>query len=136
MRTTVNHGGHPTFFIDVIHRCRNRGGHDITRCSTVSFESGVSDLVCGNKKPLYRFCHMVGLNSVSTVPNFRFTSYDYFDVDSAHAACSAVGGSVPSLKNDLDVYHLECTMEYLFVHVKMGWPFSLKWISWPVRTSF
>ena len=119
---------------DAIHRCRNRGGTDLTHCSSSQTFPGSPpterDLICGDKKPLLRYCHIVALNGAGT--HFSFTEYEYFTADSAHTTCEEVGGSVPSLKNQLDAIYLQTTMEYLLGFVSMGWPFSLKWISWPV----
>ena len=119
----------------MIHRCRNKGGTDVTYCSeTKTFDiSKEVDLVCGNKKPLYRYCMISALNDPSNGAHYTFTDYQWFTKPTANAACEDLGGSLPKLKTQLDLIYLKKLIKYLSEFVNIETPFSLKWSTWPVR---
>ena len=83
--------------------------------------------VCGSKRPERSYCLLVALK-----PYFTFTDYEYFTATNAHTICNDIGGSVPKLEKVNDWSRLASTMNYLQNHVRMGWPFSLRWMLWPV----
>ena len=123
-----------------MHRCRNRGGTDVTICSTnsankYSDEGNLrKDITCGAHRPLVRYCHIPALNDPSD-PNgiyYKFSPYASFDSASAHSACSEIGGVLPHLETELDHFYLVDTMEHLLGKVSLGQPYSLRWMSWPV----
>ena len=115
-----------------IHRCRNRGGHDITSCSTDLLPSGKRDLICGEYHSYFKYCHISAFNNPSEDVSYSFTDYEYFTVDSAHATCAEIGGKVPSVKNQFDQVNLELVIKYLSSFVRYNRPYSLKYASWPV----
>ena len=115
-----------------LHRCRNRGGHDISSCSTDAVPSGQRDLVCGAYKAYVRYCHVSALNDPSSESYFTFTNYSYFTADSAHTTCAEIGGTVPSIRLQHEELWLELIMEYLSSMVRFNRPYTLKYISWPV----
>ena len=115
-----------------LHRCRNRGGHDISSCSTDAVPSGHRDLVCGAYKAYVRYCHVSALNDPSSESYFTFTNYSYFTADSAHTTCAEIGGTVPSIRLYHEELLLEATIEYLSSMVRYNRPYTLKYISWPV----
>ena len=121
-------------FTDIIHRCRNKGGTDVTYCSpTKTFDTNVEvDLVCGNKKPLYRYCQLVALNDPSNGPHYTFTDYQWFTKPTANSVCEDLSGSLPRIVTQLDGVYLKKVIEYLSDFVNVETPFSLKWSSWPV----
>ena len=121
-----------TLVLDAHHRCRNQGGHDLTSCSTGSLPDGQLDYACGERKPYVRFCHIPGLNGDSNEPHFKFSDYSYFTADTAHKTCANVGGKVPDLTTIYDTIWLIKSIEYLSSFVRFGWPYSLRWASWPV----
>ena len=115
-----------------LHRCRNRGGHDISSCSTDAVPSGQRDLVCGAYKAYVRYCHVSALNDPSSESYFTFTNYSYFTADSAHTTCAEIGGTVPSIRLQHEELWLETIIEYLSSMVRFNRPYTLKYISWPV----
>ena len=117
--------------LDVVHRCRNRGGHDFTWCSTKQETTIPFHSVCGTRKPERSYCLLVALK-----PYFTFTDYRYFTASSAQTICNEIGGIVPKLEKVSDWSRMASTMNYLQNHVRMGWPFSLRWMSWPVSPIF
>ena len=124
-------------FAAPIHRCRNRGGHDISSCSSDPLPSGQRDLVCGANKPHLQYCHISALNGVSQGNGqqyYSFTNYEYFTADSAHATCAEVGGTVPSIRNESEEIWLRSFIEYFSSMVRLARPFTYRYISWPVRT--
>ena len=64
--------------------------------------------------------------------DYDFTDYSYFTSDTAYSVCEKVGGSVPTLKDELDAIWLQDTIRYLSNFVSVNSPFSLRWITWPV----
>ena len=134
-------------FIDQVHRCRNRGGTDITICSaTQKFNPDVvfttaevddqKDIICGEYKPLARYCHISALNDASLGQYFQFTKYQYFNAEDAHTTCAEVGGEVPSLTSEVEALQLHRMITNLLEFVSLGWPYSLKWMTWPVSIGF
>ena len=127
-------------FADPIRRCRNEGGHDLSWCSArdeYKRENGILtevDPVCIQTKPKYRICHISALNGDDTEA-FAFTNYSYFTHDDAVSACEKIGASLPSFQQELDAVWLQKAMEYLISYVQTGWPFSMKWITWPVSNN-
>ena len=126
-----------------MHRCRNRGGTDLTICSTtqrlipnVRYQGQEAneqkDIICGEYKPLARYCHITALNDASLGQYFAFTNYSYFNAQDAHSTCAEVGGKVPSLTTEMQALRLHSTIENLLGFVRLGWPYSLRWMSWPV----
>ena len=87
---------------------------------------------CGRRKLAYRYCHVSAVNGPSNGPYFTFTPYEFFTADSAHNTCNEVGGSLPDLKTQFDALFLQGTMEYLLRLVILDWPWSLRWLTWPV----
>ena len=129
-----------TLILEPIHRCRNRGGTDVTICSdniANKFNDtgdNQKDLKCGRFRPLVRYCHLAGLNNPSNGIFYKFSPYANFDSATAHTTCEEIGGFLPHLETELDFYYLVNRMEYLLGFVSLGQPFSLKWMSWPVST--
>ena len=122
-----------SFFVTApLHRCRNRGGHDISSCSTDALPSGQRDLVCKEYRPYVRYCHISALNDPSQDPYFTFTEYPYFTADSAHTTCAEMGGTVPSVRLQHEEIWLETVIEYLSSMVRFNRPYTLKYMSWPV----
>ena len=115
-----------------LHRCRNRGGHDISYCSFDALPSGQGDLACGSRKAYARYCHVSALNDPSSESYFTFTNYSYFTADSAHTTCAEIGGTVPSIRLHHEELWLETIIEYLSSMVRFNRPYTLKYISWPV----
>ena len=121
-------------------RCRNEGGHDVTYCSVEKYDEQEDitkqfDLVCGDYKPSYRVCHISGLNgegSENDQPHYDFTPYSYFDQATAHETCMNIGGHLPRMLEELDSIWLQKAMEDLLSFVSVGWPFSMKWLTYPV----
>ena len=124
--------------LEPIHLCRNRGGTDVTVCSTNDankFERTGNlqkDLICGSFRPLVRYCHIVGLNNPSNGVHYKFSPYSSFDSASAHSVCEEIGGNLPNLETELDFFYLTDQMKLLLAYVSLGQPFSLRWMSWPV----
>ena len=115
-----------------LHRCRNRGGHDISSCSEDTLPSSQRDLVCGAYKAYVRYCHVSALNDPYSESYFTFTNYSYFDAPLAHTTCSEIGGTVPSIRLQHEELWLETIIEYLSSMVRYNRPYTLKYISWPV----
>ena len=126
-------------FADPIRRCRNEGGHDLSYCSSVDKFEETSDstkqydLVCGEFKPRFRVCHISALNGEGSEPHFKFSPYSYFNKQSATDTCAKIGGKLPILEGELDSIWIQKSMEDLMSFVSVGWPFSLKWLTYPVR---
>ena len=127
-------------FLAPHHRCRNLGGLDMSSCSTDrnpllddSACGGADtpcyqlDHACGENKPYVQYCHIPAL-----APNYTFSQFEYFTADSAYETCSKVGGSVPSLEVEQDALWFVKTIEYISSFVRFGWPFSLRYSTWPV----
>lgn len=125
-------------FIDPIRRCRNEGGHDSTVCSAVDTFPIATDStkqyhpVCGDYIPTFQTCHISALNGEGNEPHFAFTKHSFFNAESAREVCNKIGGHLPILQQELDSIWLQKSMEDLSSFVTLGWPFSLKWLSWPV----
>ena len=128
-------------FTDPIRRCRNEGGHDLSYCSSVDKyeESDDStqqyDIICGEYKPRYRVCHISALNGEGNEPHYDFTPYSFFNKQSAEETCAKIGGNLPRLEEELDSIWIQKSMEDLLSFVTVGWPFSLKWLTYPVRNT-
>ena len=116
-----------------VHRCRNRGGHDVSSCSSDSLPAGQRDLVCGSSHAHFRYCHISAFNDASQDVRYSFTNYPYFTADSAHATCSEIGGKVPSITNQHRQFQLEFVIEYLSGFVRYNRPYTLKYANWPVK---
>ena len=116
-----------------VHRCRNRGGHDVTSCSSDSLPAGQKDLVCGSSYVTFRFCHISALNDASQDVRYTFTNYSHFTADSAHSTCAEIGGKVPSVKTRIRQTQLEVLIGYLSSFVRYNRPYTMKYASWPVR---
>ena len=102
-------------------------------CSKIDqFTDGNRDSICGAHKPKYRSCHISAINDEELESSFKFTSHKYFTADSAYTVCEKIGGFVPNLEEELDAVWLQQTMEYLTSYVEIGWPFSFRWMTWPV----
>ena len=97
-----------------------------------SESSDQKDIICGEYKPLARYCHITALNDPSVGSYFEFTKYSYFNAEDAHTVCAEVGGKVPSLTTEVEALQLSRAIENLGTFVRLGWPFSLKWMTWPV----
>ena len=121
------------FILAPVHRCRNRGGHDISSCSSASLPTGQRDLVCGSSHAYFRYCHISAFNDASQDIHYSFTNYSYFTADSAHATCSEIGGKVPSITNQHHQLQLELVIEYLSSFVRYNRPYTLKYANWPVK---
>ncbi len=125
-------------FTDPVRRCRNEGGHDLTWCSAVDKypndpdTTKQYDLVCGEYKPTYQVCHLSALNGEGNEPHFSFTRFPHFNEGDARKVCNAIGGHLPSLQEELQSIWLQKAMEDLLSFVSVGWPFSIKWLTWPV----
>ena len=119
---------------DLVHRCRNKGGTDVTFCEETSSlnTNNEVDLVCGDKKPLYRYCQISALHDIANGPYYTYSEYSWFTKSSANAACEDIGGSLPQIKKNIDGFFLRKVMKYLSDFVKLETPFSLKWLTWPV----
>ena len=89
--------------------------------------------MCGDYKPTYKLCHISALNGDGNEPHFAFSKYPFFTEDSAREVCNQIGGHVPILQEELESIWLQKAMEDLLSFVSVGWPFSLKWLTWPVR---
>ena len=118
-------------------RCRNEGGTEFSFCTNEPLQEGLygqeyKDTGCGKNKPLLRFCHIPALNGPSNETHFAFSKYSYFTADSARSVCNAVGGSVPSLDEELNSAWLGKAIHNVGTYVNIGWPFSLRWLAWPV----
>ena len=121
------------------HRCRNLGGLDMSSCSTYknarvsevnpnsADDSYILDHACGENKPYVQYCHIPAL-----APNYTFTQFEYFTADSAYDTCEKVGGIVPNLGTEQDALWFVKTIEYISSFVRFGWPFSLRYSTWPV----
>ena len=121
-------------FTDQVRRCRNEGGHDLSWCSEDDeYTDDYKDVACNEKKPKYRSCHLSAINDETIDARFEFTKHNYFTADTAHAACQEIGGFVPNLEEELEAIWLQQAMELLTSWVQVGWPFSMKWMTWPVR---
>ena len=90
------------------------------------------DPVCGERTPKYRVCHIPALNGGANEVHYEFTEHSYFTADSALAVCEKVGGVLPNLEEELNAIWLKNAMENLSSYVVVGWPFSLRWMTWPV----
>ena len=95
-------------FTDPIRRCRNEGGHDLTWCSNSNkFDNNQKlDVICKDFKPKYRVCHLSAINDDTKNARFEFTKYRHFTSDFAYSACNNIGGSLPSLEEELDAIWL------------------------------
>ena len=82
-----------------------------------------------------KYCHIPALNGDSSSPHFAFSEYEYFTADTARKTCEKVGGKVPDLTNEYDALWLVKSVEYLSSYVRFGWPYSLRWASWPVSNA-
>ena len=122
------------------HRCRNLGGLDMSSCSTdrnPTLEDSACngyptpcyqlDHACGENKPYVQYCHIPAL-----APNYTFSQFEYFTADSAYDTCEKVGGKVPNLGSEQDALWFVKTIEYISSFVRFGWPFSLRYSTWPV----
>ncbi len=90
------------------------------------------DLVCGEYKPRYRVCHISALNGEGSEPHYDFTPYSYFNKQLAQDTCAKIGGHLPRLQEELESIWIQKSMEDLMSFVSVGWPFSLKWLTYPV----
>ena len=88
--------------------------------------------MCITKKPAGRICHISALNGNDDAANFKFTNYSGFTYDDAQTVCKKIGGSVPVLKEEIDAVWLKVAIEFILPYVSSGWPFSMKWATWPV----
>ena len=126
--------------LEPIHLCRNRGGTDVSICSTDESNkypktgNFQKDLICGTNRTLVRYCHISGLNDPTYGVYYNFTPYTAFDSAAAHSVCNEVGGTLPNLETELDYFYFVDRMEFLLSFVSLGQPYSLKWMSWPVST--
>ena len=118
--------------LDPLRRCRNEGGNDVTYCGLEQYGDGYRDVTCGELKPKYRVCHMSAINDQSAEAHFEFTNYSHFTADTARIACENIGGYLPNLEEELDALMLQNALEYITSFVSVGWPFSLRWMTWPV----
>ena len=122
---------------DPIQRCNNEGGQDVSLCSsyTLPQRDGIqeTDVVCGTYKPLLRHCHVPAMNGPSNQSHFEFSRHDYFTAETARSVCQDVGGSLPNLNEELDSIWLDLVIKHLGNFVSVGWPFSAKWMTWPVH---
>ena len=107
----------------------------MTSCSQIHQPDGPYDYACEYYKPYVRYCHISALNGPANVSHFKFTPYEYFNLDMALTTCANVGGKVPSLTTELDAIWFIKAVEYLSSFVRFGWPYSYKWSSWPVRST-
>ena len=105
-------------------------------CSTYDFDDGQIDYACGSRKPYLKYCHIPALNGDDNEPHFSFSPYKYFTADTARQTCEEIGGKLPHLKNEHDDLWLIKSVEYLSSFVRFGWPYSLRWSSWPVKTEY
>ena len=87
---------------------------------------------CGKNKPLLRFCHIPALNGPTNETHFAFSRHSYFTADTARSVCEEVGGSVPRLDDELNSLWLGKAIHNVGTYVNIGWPFSLRWLAWPV----
>ena len=83
-----------------------------------------------------KFCHIPAFNGDSKSPHFSFTPHSYFTADTAHRTCKEVGGKVPELSKEYDIFMLIRAIEYLSSFVRLARPYSLRWSSWPVSKMF
>ena len=124
--------------LDPIHRCRNRGGQDVSSCSS-DLVSSTFDIsarkhqICSSLHPFFTFCHISAFNDASQEVQYSFTDYQYFTAESAHSTCAEIGGKVPSVKNHHRQLQLEFVIEYLSSFVRYNRPYTLKWLTFPVR---
>ena len=122
---------------DPIQRCHNEGGQDVSVCSDNTFGErdgyNETDVVCGNQKPLLRYCHIPAMNGPANQSHFAFSRHDYFTAETARSVCQDVGGSLPNLREELDSIWLQRIIRNLGNYVSVGWPFSAKWMTWPVH---
>ena len=98
----------------------------------MTYTGDYKDVTCGSYKPKHRVCHISAINDETIDARFEFTKHSYFTEDTAHAVCQEVGGFLPNLEEELEAIWLQRSMEYLTSWVQVGWPFSMKWMTWPV----
>ena len=135
--------------LEPIHQCRNRGGTDVTVCSTNSGNKFTSpgnaagtllgvykDIECGQHRPLVRYCHIPGLNDPSDSVYYEFSPYASFDAASANSVCHEFGAGLPHLETELDHYYLVELMENLLNRISQGQTYSQRWMSWPVSNAY
>ena len=126
------------YISEPVHQCRNRGGTDVTVCSTEvnnKFETTGNlrkDITCGAHKPLVRYCHISALNDPAETLTFKFSPYASFDAATASKVCNEFGAYLPHLETELDHYYLTNRMENLLDKIKQNTPYTLKFLSWPV----
>ena len=122
------------FVADIVHRCRNQGGTDVTFCdSKTQLDTSIEvDLVCGDERPMYRYCHITALNDPANGPHYQFNNYQWFTKATANAICEDLGASLPQIKKNLDSVYLKKVIKYLSDFIVIETPYSLKWVTWPV----
>ena len=124
--------------LEPVHQCRNRGGTDVTVCSSETNNKYPTDgnlrkdIICGAHRPLVRYCHISALNDPSEAINFKFSPYSGFDAASAAKVCNEMGAYLPHLETELDHFYLTNRMENLLDKIKQGIPYTLKFLTWPV----